>query len=359
MISFLMLAFQVFHRFNNGQLRISKLELKYILWTVFFILLGALSAIWSLKPAYASSTAVMLAYSSVGVVALLLYLKDKDNWIRAMNVLLIASIYMMILIVLHMGDSVRIDIVIENATQLYFNTVSQILAFLIVFAFFMASYLKKKIYYLYMIPAYAIILYSGSRKSLIFPIVVIGWISLMQRQGLKSKLKKILLGILVVFVLVLVIQQNEVLSERLVNLVLTLLTDSKVDESALERAYYRQLAISMFFEKPFLGYGLSNFQAMLENLRYGHIAYSHNNWTEIASNLGIFGLVTYYWYYFYLIFKNWKGVKSNNFFSSFIVVVLVVFMIFEYGIVSYGIQFYRIIFAFLTALYAKSFDAEK
>ena len=103
----------------------------------------------------------------------------------------------------------------------------------------------------------------------------------------------------------------------------------------------------MFAERPFLGYGMDNFQVKLIQLHYGHIAYSHNNWTEVASNLGIVGLVSYYWFYFYIIKENIAGFKKKNYVAVLIIAIVTSFMVFEYGIVSYGIQFYKVVFVIL------------
>ena len=72
---------------------------------------------------------------------------------------------------------------------------------------------------------------------------------------------------------------------------------------------------------------MDNFQVKLIQLHYGHIAYSHNNWTEVASNLGIVGLVSYYWFYFYIIKENIAGFKKKNYVAVLIIAIVTSFMV--------------------------------
>ena len=248
---------------------------------------------------------------------------------------------------MHLKDSIRPDIVISNATELYFNTISQILAFLVVFAYVLRKISKRKVYYAYILVAYMVILYTGSRKSLLFPVMVICFIELYSVKNLNTKIKNFFLVLLLVLLVYVAVSSDELLYSRMQNLFSALTGNISADESAMERYYYRDLALSMFAERPFLGYGMDNFQVKLIQLHYGHIAYSHNNWTEVASNLGVVGLISYYWFYFYVIKENIEGFKKKNYFAVFIIVIVSCFMVFEYGIVSYGIQFYKVVFVFL------------
>lgn len=349
-ISVLLLGVQVFDRIKNGKLNIKKSEYLFICWLLGYAILGFISSIWALDSGYSIATARMLMYTAIGPIALLLFLNDESRIKTVLDIILLASLYMIFKIVIHLGDSIRSDVVISNATGLYFNTVCQMLAFLIIFSYLLGKKTQKKYYYIYILLAYIIILYAGSRKSLLFPIIIICFTEIYSSKNLNQKIRNIILIILMMLLVYTVVSSDQLLYSRMQNLFLALSGDVSADASAVERYYYRDLAISMFKERPLLGYGLDNFQVKLIQLHYGHIAYSHNNWTEVASNLGIVGLTAYYWFYIYVIKKNWRKFKKKVYNSVFIVATTVSFMLFEYGIVSYGIQFYKIIFVILLSM---------
>lgn len=346
-VCFVLLIVQLFARLENGYCKIKNDEMRFVVWVFGYAALGALSSIWALSSEYALATAKMLCYTAIGPLALLMFIDNVAKLKNVLNIIIITSGYMILCIVFHLKDSIRPDIVINNATELYFNTISQMLAFLIVFAYALVKLTKRKVYYIYILAAYAVIIYAGSRKSLLFPIIVICFVELYSAKNLNKKMKNIFLILLLVLLLYVAVSSDELLYSRMQNLFAALSGDVSADASAMERYYYRDLALSMFAERPFLGYGMDNFQVKLIQLHYGHIAYSHNNWTEVASNLGIVGLVSYYWFYFYIIKENIAGFKKKNYVAVLIIAIVTSFMVFEYGIVSYGIQFYKVVFVIL------------
>lgn len=111
----------------------------------------------------------------------------------------------------------------------------------------------------------------------------------------------------------------------------------KVDSSMYMRAYYIDLAKEMFAESPILGKGMGNFAKIIDSVYMVNGVYSHNNYWQILSELGIVGFVIYYSMYFYLIVKLAKGAFVNKSRVNLLFFVLMVMLVvLETGIVNYN-----------------------
>lgn len=108
------------------------------------------------------------------------------------------------------------------------------------------------------------------------------------------------------------------------------------------------LGIEWFQTKPFLGHGINNFRALSnesESFR-GDNFYAHNNYIEILVDLGIIGLILYY-YIYYVILKRCMRTKKNY----YLIPLLVSIIIYEFVEVTYysvTFQFFISIFFVLT-----------
>ena len=202
------------------------------------------------------------------------------------------------------------------------------------------------IYYSYILLAFWMIIWSGSRKSIMIPIIGIACVILVGKFELKSRFRYIAFGLLIGFVVVYSVMSNDVLSNRFSDLFDTLLYSSDSDVSAIERQYYRDTAWHLFLNKPLLGWGANGFMEYLDRIRYSHVAYCHNNMLEILSSFGIIGFGLYYWFYFFLLIRLFM-VKEKYFnMGTILFTVILVLLIFEYGIVTYYFSIYHVLFCF-------------
>ena len=95
------------------------------------------------------------------------------------------------------------------------------------------------------------------------------------------------------------------------------------DSSAITRSLMLQSAMNVFYSNPIFGVGLDNFR-FFNAVR---LTYSHNNFAEIAADLGIIGFVVYYWIFVYVIFDYLKSRKKHEEIKTFLFVILMAYLI--------------------------------
>lgn len=324
----------------------------YGIWLLLFAALIYASAFWALS----QSLAMNLANTFFKAVVMLLFVYSEtnsfDKLILRLKQFMAATLFMMakILIAFFSGQN-RLNSFVKGV-GLYFNTVAQILALAIVLAlWFIFNRRQHKgmtawVCCLYVVAAYTMIIWSGSRKSLLIPLVGLFIVVLIGRYDIRARFRWIIFALFVMVVIWHFVMSNVELSGRMDNLFSTLLSDSKSDVSVLERQYYRDTAWKLFLQKPFFGWGANGFMAYLTQIRYAHVAYCHNNWLEIMSSFGIVGAVIYYWFYAYLIVKLYQNRELEWNMGSFFLTIILIFVIFEYGIVTYYFTIYHVLFCF-------------
>lgn len=120
----------------------------------------------------------------------------------------------------------------------------------------------------------------------------------------------------------------------------------RADNSMYMRSYFIDIAKEMFADSPILGKGMGNYAKIMDNYYMIHSVYSHNNFWQILSELGIVGFAIYYSMYFYLVVKLAKGAfidksRINLLFLVFMVLLLVL----ETGLVNYNSKMPHIVIA--------------
>ena len=126
---------------------------------------------------------------------------------------------------------------------------------------------------------------TGSRKAML--IVIVGAVAVtMFHYGLKH-IGKILLMLIAICIAVVYIMKLPFMSSAAQRLIDSL--NGIQDASAIERDRLISIGWSAIYDRPVLGYGISNFGTM-----YPGSGYSHNNFIEVLFSLGAVGFVTYY-----------------------------------------------------------------
>ena len=120
------------------------------------------------------------------------------------------------------------------------------------------------------------------------------------------------------------------------------------DNSLYLRGYFIQVAKNMFEESPILGKGLRTFEEVLGN-EYGmQKMYSHNNYWQLLSELGVIGFVLYYWFYVLCLVRLFKNIiKNKSRISVMFLTILLLIIGGEYGIVTYYNRSMQVLIAFI------------
>lgn len=188
---------------------------------------------------------------------------------------------------------------------------------------------------------------SGSRKAAIMIVLaVIIYVFVSERNKITKKIifkrtLQILAIVVVVIALFNFIMTNEVLYHILGERIEAMLMYSQLgtgDESAEERNYYIAQAIELWKMRPLLGVGSNGFVSYLRQIGYSHVAYSHNNFTEILTTTGIVGFFLYYFFPVKtLIRKNPFGMEDGRERRVYVSLwtLMVLFVVFGYWFVYY------------------------
>lgn len=119
-----------------------------------------------------------------------------------------------------------------------------------------------------------------------------------------------------------------------------------IDLSTFMRIQLIKYGFEMWKDNPIIGVGVDNFRVNIKE--YWHVGlplYSHNNYIELLSTIGIFGAISYYALYFYLLIilfslkKEFYSQKEN--FNSVVLLIttILTLMVAEIFTVTYYVKY--------------------
>lgn len=102
------------------------------------------------------------------------------------------------------------------------------------------------------------------------------------------------------------------------------------DSSSITRAMMLNSAMQTFYDNPIFGVGMNNFRFF----NIVRVTYAHNNFAEIAADLGILGLTAYYWIFLYIIKNYLKKYKLHDEMRDFLFVIIMVYLMNHMALVT-------------------------
>lgn len=217
------------------------------------------------------------------------------------------------------------------------NTLGMACALVFLFQIYLLAREKKQYARIFiMLFCLVITLMSGSRKALI---VLLSFVFLFvffykPKQRVATILMVVVVLLVMSFLLLNIEPLYRVAGHRIEDTFRTIVFGEAIQESsAKSRDLMIEIGIERFLEKPILGYGLTNFQL----LSYYRGVYSHNNYIELAISGGAPALIIYYWYYGYIIIKNFTQYKddSKRKIRALSICPIMILPMLDYGWVSY------------------------
>lgn len=182
------------------------------------------------------------------------------------------------------------------------NTVSVNIIIFSIFIYLNIFFSNVKAKYIFsMVLSLATIVFSGSKTGL-FSVVL--YFILFGLVFSKPSLKKIGTTLLFLVLFVVLIFSNDYLylliGQRVEDFLGTfgLIEYTNYSNSTNVRMDMNHIGLSMWLDSPFFGNGRAAFREYS-----GFQTWSHNNYIELLTSFGIFGLVTFYWYQIFLLFK--------------------------------------------------------
>ena len=245
------------------------------------------------------------------------------------------------------------------------NIISILITISLTLTLFYYFYINRKISYIFLsLPMLWTILFLGSKKGIfIFIGSIIIFLFLETKKTIKSKLKFITYSSLILtifFILIFKIPTfYNTIGHRVEGLIFTFIDQESVDLSTKYRLTFIKLGISYFKSAPFIGFGLDNYKILL-NQSLGFETYSHSNIIELLVDTGIFGFISYYSMFFYILLKNKKNsfqdIKLNKIKNNFLSLFISFTFIGGIALIHYKFVSYYIIMFYLSFLFNLNFS---
>jgi len=344
---------------HKGKIKFINYQKKYVLIVLLFTMYTCCSYFWAYKKEATLDTLPSMIRLLIVTIFLL---NDNQNIVkveRYIKILLAAALYMCMKVLIHIpsigiGFGSFADITSEY-TGLQRNTVGQVAAMAVLLVFYLyIRHREKKVLVLF--PFYIMTIFlSGSMKGFFIPFVgvMIYYVLILYQNG-KIKKKNIITFVMIFMVICLALGTLLRLNQTILVRVTTMFGENATDGSSIVRRALAQKAIKLFTMKPVFGWGLDNMPYVNMNTFgldvYQMKRHAHNNYLEILANLGIIGFVLYYAKYAFLIMNAIKEKNANRISKIFVLSVIITIMIFEYGIVSYHMDFYQYFILLLMCL---------
>lgn len=342
-LSFFGLLFSIF--IFNKKFKISSiLKWGLIFWSYFFI-----SILWA-KNSSDTLNRLDLAIQILGCYIFIPNLIEKKSDIKTvLKYLIFSSTTAMILLALRTPiyeyGTERLGEAIGQNPNGFGMIMSVSAIFCLYFYQFEKNKKNGKILFLVLLIAFSLFsLLSGSKKALLLLICGIVFLELFATKKTK-RLRGLLITVAIVPTILYLVFNNQtlysVLGYRLEKTFMTITNQSTnimIDQSLIERKYFREQAIYLFKQHPIVGVGGNNFTSYMRSINYKHVAYSHNNYTELLATLGLIGFMIYYLFYAYIVITLLKMLKKgegNREINILFIIILTIFLILDYGLVSF------------------------
>lgn len=317
----------------------------FVFWNSLFVGFCAFSILWSLDTQKAMlETRIMLQWAIMGNL-LIAFVDKEERLIDLYKYIVIAGCTLVIVLLYNFPLSIWLDGRLGSNVILGLNPnrVGLILAISAICAMYLGKHKNNKIYYLIVLIFTIVVMFSGSRKA--FLMVVMGIVGIIYLSAPKSI--KVVRSIFLVIILLLISYYlsmtvkpiYDVLGSRIETAMNAFIGQGDIDSSTIARLEMIEIGKELFKEKPFFGYGVGNYGAILGYAVY----YSHNNYIELLVGLGLIGTIIYYSMYTYVIVKLFKVRELMH--GNPLMVVVLLLLIMEYALVSYNGSVYQMMIA--------------
>ena len=277
----------------------------FISWFLLFLGYGYLSTLW------AADTVVVGQYTNtfiqmVGcIICLSNRIKKFEDIDKYITMIVYSLAYTVLILLIKTPSDAWGTERIGMEIGIHSNAVGFRLAMGVLLALYLAMYRKKKFFFAFVVLFVAITLYTGSRKGII---ILMSGLTLYPLISSNKKIVgkeiinfiiKLILIIIALVVVIYLVSNNEIfyniIGHRLETMFEYFSGDVNADSSIAERNFFIAKAVELFKANPILGYGMNNFKVYMNEINYHHQTFSHNNFVELLSTLGLVGFTIYYW----------------------------------------------------------------
>lgn len=307
------------------------------LWYAVFIIFGFASMLWADYPDATMRVMSRIVQCLIITFCMAQNYSTREGLSRCMRLISWSGTYAMAYILIKTPVSQwfsgRLG---QSATQLNANAIGMIFTICTLVSFYFAFYERKPAYYVTAALQLAVLVLTGSRKSLfgvVFGIALLVLLSTGQRFYL-TRIFAFVAAIALFFYLMMRVPALYAAIGRRMETLLEYFSTNEGDNSLLLRRRFIEVAKDLFFDNVLVGVGLNNFGSHLGQI-WSISTYAHNNYYEILADLGIIGFAIYYSFYVYLIVGVVRALLKRSTASKLMLTVVAAIMLCEYGLVTY------------------------
>ena len=314
---------------------------KFTLWFLSFMLLCTVSMLWSLSAsiAFVVIKTFIVFFAVLHLIQFSLHYGFKVEYLLKCYLLatVINAVYVIITVdIAQLGEIQLGSGMIEgwNGNGIGFLASNGA----IIGAYLIGKTRNKTEKLFYIVSAIGLIfltLYTGSRTA--FLVLVVEYTLYFCLINPAKMFRRLLISagiVAIVFVLVMRIEVfYNVLGSRIEGLFALWSGEGEADSSASIRQAFIDNGIEWFKEQPLVGYGVNNYKILNQGAT-GRFTYAHNNFIEIAVDLGLVGLIWYYSAFVVAVKNLLKNLKKNKI-NVFLISILLASLVGQYGTVCY------------------------
>ncbi|MCD7761775.1 MAG: O-antigen ligase family protein [Lachnospiraceae bacterium] len=330
------------------------LDIHYFITWFPFILICALSCLWTIDASASTSRVSTLLLNYILFGLLFVYVIDFDKCDHLLRDIAVAGgVFSIYIVVYYGGFSSFIALMQSSSGRIggevaHLSRIGQSLTLSGVVSANLALKRKTKaetiifsfIYVLNII----VILASQSRTSLAVVIIgtVITFLTYIRSERVRSWLPRLVVIMIVLFLIYQYVDFSSVLGRW--EGIADILSGGSGDASSEERLDLIRIGLDKFTERPLLGWGINSSGSLSS-----YQAYLHNNFVELLATVGLTGFISFYAVYVKEFIKLRK-LDNKDFYTKSALILLVTQLLIMFGTVSYYVKYHYLIIVYFMAI---------
>jgi len=329
-------------------LRVHKFRLTiHFLWMSLFIVWGLFISFFSYDTSTSIYDVVNISFKLTLLTSIIVFIDTEGKFHFALKSILLSGIVLAIVIFLTVPLSDLGTDRLGKIVDVNSNRLGIVLSYASISAIYLSVTLRKY-KYLFPLPLFiTLILLTGSRKSLFAVGIAIILLILLYSRDIKKLFSRLIIisGILygMYFLIMTIPTLYQITGRRVESIGIF---NGTLDASMVTRTTMLQEGFDLFLKKPIVGYGLENYRLLSI-----YETYSHSNYIELLTSVGIIGTLIYYSLLIYLLTSSIMERLKGDLRFNIIIIFLITILLMDTALVSYKHLITQVIIAIATCYF--------